>query len=83
MGLTNINRLLSEVLHEYLCISTLTEFSDTLLANLAYTLAGQAQLITNLFKSLFMSVDSKTLFNDLYLTALKDFRQYTMQLKSH
>ena len=62
---------LAQVLHEYACISALTNLLDSLLTNLANTLTGKTHLCPNLFQTLLLATDAETLGDNLYLTILQ------------
>ena len=49
---------LSQVLHQNLDLSTIAKLDDTLLSDLAYTLAGEIELASDFFQTLLMTTNT-------------------------
>ena len=74
---------LSEIFHQNLGITTVSEFGNTLFADLSYTLSCESELVANLFESLFVTTDAEAFADDGYLAILEHLIEYGVQFECH
>src|SRR3712207_7695358 len=62
--------------------SAVTQFSDTLFANLTHTLTCQSQLVANFFQSFLVATNAKAFTNNRNFPVFQNFLQYALDRKS-